>query len=249
MNAVGIVPVRLDSTRLHQKAITDIYGLPMFVHTIKRAELAEKLDAVFLATDSDLISKIAKKYDIKVIMTGESHNNSTERVAEACKNIDCDIIVNIQGDEPLLSPVHVDKIVEPMLYDSKVQVSIGITRFKKQNSFSDIKAVLDLNGDILYCSRNDIPCNYKGEINEYWRLVFIVPHRKEWIQKYLVWKPTPLELLEDNHFLRLIENGIKIKAVEIEDANISVDTKEDLDEIKKLMESDTLKYKYIMKRI
>ena len=88
-------------------------------------------------------------------MTSTSHKNSTERIAEACENIDCNIIVNIQGDEPLLYPDDVDKIVAPMLTDRKVQVSIGITRFTKQNSTSDIKAVLDLNGDILYCSRND----------------------------------------------------------------------------------------------
>ena len=248
MKAVGIIPVRLESTRLHEKAIADICGLPMFVHTCKRAKLAETLDEVFLATDNELIAEIANQHNIKAIMTSTSHNNSTERIAEACENIDCDVIVNIQGDEPLLYPDHVDKIVASMFTDSKVQVSIGITRFSKKDSTSNIKAVLDLNGDILYCSRNDIPCHYNKNIPEYWKLVFIVPHRKEWIQKYLVWKPTPLEVLEDNHFLRLIEHGVKIKAVEVNDAKISVDTQADLIEIRKLMETDRLKDKYMMKK-
>jgi len=203
---------------------------------------------VFLATDNELIVEIARQHDIKTIMTNTNHKNSTERIAEACENIDSNIIVNIQGDEPLLFPDHVDKIVAPMLTNSKVQVSIGITRFSKQDSTSDIKAVLDLNGDILYSSRNDIPCHYKGNMAEYWKLVCIVPHRKEWIQKYLVWKPTPLEILEDNHFLRLIEHGVKIKAVEVNDAKISVDTQADLIEVRKLMETDRLKDKYIMKK-
>ena len=245
MKAVGIIPVRLESTRLPEKAIADVCGLPMFVHTYKRAKLAKTLDEVFLATDNEIITKIACQHDIKSIMTSTSHKNSTERIAEACEKIDCDVIVNIQGDEPLLYPDHVDKIVAPMLTDSKVQVSIGITRFSKQGSTSDIKAVLDLNGDILFCSRNDIPCHYKGNIAEYWKLVFIVPHRKKWIQKYLEWEPTPLETYEFNHFLRLIEHGVKIKAVEVSDAKISVDTPADLIEVRKLMEIDKLKDNYL----
>lgn len=245
MKAVGIIPVRLESTRLPEKAIADICGLPMFVHTCKRAKLAETLDEVFLATDNELIAEIANQHNIKAIMTSTSHNNSTERIAEACENIDCDVIVNIQGDEPLLYPDHVDKIVASMFTDSKVQVSIGITRFSKQNSTSDIKVVLDLNGDILFFSRNDIPCHYKGNTAEYWKLVFIVPHRKKWIQKYLEWEPTPLETYENNHFLRLIEHGVKIKTVEVSGAKISVDTPADLVEVRKLMEIDKLKDNYL----
>ena len=107
--------------------------------------------------------------------------------------------------------------------------------------------MLDLNDDILFFSRNDIPYNYKKNINQFWKLVFIVPHKKKWIQKYLVWKATPLELIEDNHFLRLIEHGVKIKAVEVNDAKISVDTEEDLIEVRSLMKSDTIKDSYLAK--
>ena len=245
MKAVGIIPVRLESTRLREKAIVDICGLPMFVHTCKRAELSETLDEVILATDNRLISEIAGQHDIKSVMTSVSHRNSTERIAEACKNIDCDIIVNIQGDEPLLYPDHVDKVVSPILADPKIQVSIGITQFLKKDSTSDIKAVLDLNGDILFCSRNDIPFHYKVGTAEFWKLVFIVPHRKKWVEKYLEWEPTPLEILEDNHFLRLIEHNIKMKAVEVSEAKISVDTQDDLDEVRKLMEKDKIKDNYL----
>ena len=195
MKAVAIIPVRLESSRLHKKAIADICGLPMFVHTCKRAKLAKTLDDVYLATDSELIAEIASKHNIEVIMTSPDHKNSTERIAEACSNIDCEIIVNIQGDEPLLYPDHIDKIVSPMIADNQIQVSIGVTNFSKKNSKSDIKAVLDLNNDLLYCSRNDIPYSYRNRDNfKFWKLVFIVPHRKKWITKYLDWEPTPLEL-------------------------------------------------------
>jgi len=244
MKAVGIIPVRLESSRLPNKAIADICGLPMFVHTYKRAKLAESLDEVFLATDNEKIMEIASHYKIKTIMTSTNHKNSSERIAEACENVDCDIIVNIQGDEPLLYPDHLDKIVSPMFDHPEIQVCIGITRFSKKTSTSDIKAVLDLNFDVLYCSRNDIPCSYKKDFQYFWKLVFIVPHRKKWIRKYLEWGPTPLELIEDNHFLRLIEHGIKIRGVEVNDAKISVDTKEDLDEVIQMMKKDEIKNKY-----
>ena len=179
MKAVGIIPVRLESSRLKEKAIADICGLPMFVHTYMRAKMSDSLDEVFLATDSELIAEISRLYDINVIMTKTSHTNSTERIAEACEKINCEIIVNIQGDEPLLYPKHIDKIIEPMLSDSSVEVSIGVTKFNKSESPSDIKAVLDLNDDILFFSRNDIPFDYKKNINQFWKLVFIVPHKKK----------------------------------------------------------------------
>ena len=168
MNAVGIIPVRLESTRLHEKAIADICGLPMFVHTCKRAKLAKTLDEVYLATDNDDIAEIAYKHDINIIMTSTNHKNSSERIAEACENIDCDIVVNIQGDEPLLYPDHIDKITAPMIIDNSLQVTIGISRYSKEGDTSNIKAVLDLNNDILFCSRNDIPINYKGNENNYY---------------------------------------------------------------------------------
>ena len=132
MKAIAIIPVRLESTRLHEKAIADICGLPMFVHTYKRAKLAKTLDEVYLATDSSHIAEIANKYDVNVIMTSTEHKNSTERIAEACENIDCDIVVNIQGDEPLLFPDHIDKITKPMINDSSIQVTIGISHYTKQ---------------------------------------------------------------------------------------------------------------------
>ena len=141
MKVVGIIPVRLESTRLHQKAIIDIGGLPMFVHTCKRAKLAKSLDEVFLATDSKYIAEICNDHNIECIMTSKKHKNSTERIAEACDKINCDIVVNIQGDEPLLYPDHIDKIVKPLFNDKTIEVSIGVTTFTKKNSKSDLHKI------------------------------------------------------------------------------------------------------------
>lgn len=241
----GVIPARMESQRLPGKALVDICGLPMIIHTCKRAMLSKVLDDVYIATDSNEIKDIADKYEIKTILTSKDHKNSSERAGEACKYIDSDIIVNIQGDEPLLYPNHIDSITQPLIDDSDIQVTMGVTKFNKINSTSDIKAVIDSKGDLIYASRSDIPHHYMKNISFFWKLCFIVPHRKKWLEKYLEWKPSSLELIEDNHFLRLIENGIKIRTVEIDEAKISVDTPEDLDEVRFLMEKDVIKESYM----
>src|SRR3990167_10533018 len=133
MKATAIIAVRLKSIRLPEKALLDIEGLPMFVHTCKRAALAKLIDKVYLATDDDKIKSIAESYGIDVIMTSTHCRNSSERVAEASQYVQSDIIVNIQGDEPLVYPEHIDQVVYPMFQDHSLQTTVGITKFYKRN--------------------------------------------------------------------------------------------------------------------
>ncbi|MFC1804628.1 3-deoxy-manno-octulosonate cytidylyltransferase [Candidatus Omnitrophota bacterium] len=247
MKVIGMVPARLKSSRLPRKALIDIMGLPMVIHTCKRAQLAAKLEEVYLVTDSELIKEAGKAYDIKVIMTGDYHQTGSDRLAEACQKVDCDIVVNIQGDEPLVKPEHIDAIVTPLLEDSSIQISAGVTTYAKKNNSSDIKAVLDLENNIMYCSRNDLPSKARTPTKNMLKMCFIVPFRKEFLIKFASWRPTPLENIEYNEYLRVLEHGIKIRAVRIEDAKISVDTVEDLEEVKLLMKEDKLKERYIGK--
>lgn len=239
-----MVPARLESSRLPEKALIDILGIPMVIHTCKRVQLAKKLDDVYLVTDNERIKKTAESYNIKVIMTGSHHQTGSDRLAEACQYVDCDIVVNIQGDEPLVNPEHIDAIVEPLLSDSFLQVAIGVTTYTKKNSFSDIKAVLDLDDNIMYCSRTDLPSDARTPVKEMLKMCFIVPFRKDFLLQYASWKPTPLETIEYNEYLRILEHGVKIRAVRVEDAKISVDTAEDLDEIRLLMRNDSLLNNY-----
>tara|TARA_Y100000816_G_C26076830_1_gene566946 strand:+ start:683 stop:1405 length:723 start_codon:yes stop_codon:yes gene_type:complete len=240
-----MVPARLESTRLPEKALIEIEGLPMVIHTCKRAQLAKKLDDVFLVTDNIQIKEASISNNVKCIMT-DDHISSSDRLAEACKNVDCDIVVNIQGDEPLVDPDHIDMIVDPMINNPLIEMSVGITPFKKTNSHSDIKVVKDLNNDMLYMSRNDIPMDYNSKRNNFvFKLCSIVPFKKDLLIKFSNWEETPLELLEDNHFLRFLEHGVKIKTVEVEDGKISVDTFEDLNEVRRMMAIDTTKFNYL----
>lgn len=245
MIVVGMVPARLESTRLPEKALIDIQGMPMVIHTCKRAQLAKRLDDVYIVTDSEKIRNAAESYGIKVIMTGSHHQTGSDRLAEACQQVDCDIVVNIQGDEPLVNPEHIDAIVEPLLKDTSLQIAFGVTPYTKKNSFSDIKAVLDLGSNIMYCSRTDLPSDARTSVGVMLKMCFIVPFRKEFLLRFASWDPTPLETIEYNEYLRVLEHGVQMRAVEVEDAKISVDTPEDLEEVRRLMEEDIIKHQYM----
>lgn len=245
MKVIGMIPARLQSSRLPEKALVDILGMPMVIHTCKRAQLAKKLHDVYLVTDSERIKKTAESYNIKVIMTGSHHKTGSDRLAEACQYVDCDIVVNIQGDEPLVNPEHIDAIVEPLLIDPSLQISVGVTPYTKKNSFSDIKAVLDLDGNIMYCSRSDLPSDARTPVKKMLKMCFIVPFRKDFLLQYASWEPTPLETIEYNEYLRILEHGVKIRAVKVKDAKISVDTAENLDEIRLLMGKDIVRFNYM----
>lgn len=245
MKVVGMIPARLQSSRLPEKALIDIGGLPMVIHTCKRAQMVESLDEVYLATDSETIREVAEAHNIRVIMTSIHHQTGSDRVAEACRIVDCDILVNIQGDEPLVNPEHVDVIIEPLIKDPSLKITVGVTPYDQKNRNSDIKAVLDLEGNILYCSRTDLPSDALTPVDEMFKMVFIVPFRKEFLLQHTSWKPTPLEQIEFNEYLRILEHGVKIRAVEVKDAKISVDTPEDLEKVRELMEKDTIKLRYM----
>jgi 3-deoxy-manno-octulosonate cytidylyltransferase (CMP-KDO synthetase) len=245
MKVAGMIPARLQSSRLTEKALIDIAGLPMVIHTCKRAQLAKSLDEVYLVTDSEVIKQAGESYSIKVIMTGVHHQTGSDRLSEACQCVDCDIVVNIQGDEPLVNPDHIDAIVEPLLHDPSLQIAVGVTPYKKKNSSSDIKAVLDLDDNIMYCSRTDLPSDARTPLKELLKMVFIVPFRKSFLLQYTSWAPTPLEQIEYNEYLRVLEHGVKIRAVKVNGAKISVDTPEDLEEVRQLMLEDKLRFKYM----
>lgn len=245
MNVVGIIPSRLKSTRLPNKALIDLEGLPMVVHVLKRAQLCPSLREVYVATDNQEIFDVITRHGGKAIMTSDKHQTGTDRIAEAVKNIDADIIVNIQGDEPLLDPDHITKVLEPFKKEEDVQIAILVTPYKVKNSPSDIKAVLDMNNNILYCSRTDLPSDARKPVEVMWKMCFMVPLRKNFLLKYASWQQTPLEKTEFNEYLRILEHGYKIRAVPVERAQISVDTPEDLAKVRELFKHDVIKKKYL----
>jgi 3-deoxy-manno-octulosonate cytidylyltransferase (CMP-KDO synthetase) len=242
---VGMIPARLESSRLPAKALKDICGLPAIAHTCLRTQLAKRLHEVYVATDSPAIRDAVLAHGGQVIMTGP-HRNGSERIAEAVAGIDGDVIVNIQGDEILIDPDHIDAIVEPMLSNPALSFCVGVTPFDRENSPADFKAVTDRAGNLLYCSRADIPYRlHRGAAPENrLKMVFVVGFRRQALLRFVNWEPTPLELSEPNEFLRILEYGERIQTVRVENSHVSLDTEDDLKEIRLLMARDTLRHRY-----
>ncbi|MCT4638568.1 MAG: 3-deoxy-manno-octulosonate cytidylyltransferase [Bacteroidales bacterium] len=248
MKIVGMIPVRLESSRLPEKALKDICGLPLIIHTMLRTQRAKRLDEVYVVTDSDVICDLVGQYGGKFIKTSSDHNTGSDRIAEAATKIEADVIVNIQGDEALVYPEHIDMGVEALV-DSDCQVSILLTKYRKRNSPSDIKAVVNLNNEIMYFSRNDIPSESRKSIDHIYKAYHIVSFRKDFLLQYASMEQTPLERVEFNEYLRILENGYKIKGTFVESDCISVDTQEDLDYVRGVMQNDELFKEYIIDNV
>ena len=240
---IGLIPVRLESTRLPGKALKEIEGIPAIIHVYKRALFSSLLDEVYVCTDSDEIASVCKKFSCKVVKTGK-HKNGSERIYEASKLINADIIINIQGDEIMVNPRHIDLIVEEMILNREIEYCMGVTPFQKTNSPQDFKVVLNSKSEIIYCSRSDIP-SQKIVQTQLQKLVFIVGFTKNSLKQFVSWPESILEVSEPNEFLRIIENDKKIKTVYLKDAILSLDTEDDLWEIRQQMQSDNLLNRYI----
>jgi 3-deoxy-manno-octulosonate cytidylyltransferase (CMP-KDO synthetase) len=241
---VAIIPARLESSRLPRKALADICGLPMIVHVYRRCLLAKKLDDVYVATDNTEIKDVVENYGGKVIMTSSEHQTGTDRIAEASKNIDADIIVNVQGDEALVNPTYIDKAVSALHDNSEINVAILVNSFDKRNSPSDIKTVLNENNEVMYFSRSDIPSDARVNNHSLLKAYHIVPFRKDFLLKYSQWDKGVLEKIEFNEYLRILEKGHKIQAVHVQSDAVSVDTVADLEYVKNEMLNDVYYQQY-----
>jgi len=244
MRTVALLPARLESSRLPNKALADINGLPMIVHVYKRCMLAENLDDVYVATDNEQIREAVESNGGKVIMTSADHQTGTDRIAEAAQKIDdADIVVNVQGDEALVNPTYIDKVVAALIESPDINVSILVNPYSKRNSPSDIKVVLTQNDDVLYFSRADIPSDARVENPPMLKAYHIVPFRKKFLIEYASWNKGVLESIEYNEYLRILEKGYKIRAVHVESDAVSVDTAEDLEYVRSKMPDDPF-YQY-----
>ncbi|HIP61925.1 MAG TPA: 3-deoxy-manno-octulosonate cytidylyltransferase [Sulfurovum sp.] len=239
MKIVGMIPVRMESTRLPNKAIRDICGLPMIIHTMKRTMMAKELDEVYVVTDSTEIKELVESHGGKIIITSSHHQTGSDRLAEAASKIEANIIVNVQGDEALVNPVHIDQSIQGLI-NSDAQVSLLLTKFSKRNSSGDIKAVVNLKNEIMYLSRNDLPSDSRVEVSSMLKAYHVVSFRKDFLIKYADLGQTPLEKIEYNEYLRILENGYKIQGVMVDSDSISVDTKEDLSQVTKAMGNDAI---------
>lgn len=244
MRVVALIPARLESTRLPEKALKDVCGIPAIVHCYRRALLSKKVNEVFVCTDSEKIKQVVESHGGKTIMTAQ-HINGSERIYEASRKIaHADYLINIQGDEILVNPDHIDLLIGEMASDVSVNYALGVTNFIQSDQKSVFKAVLDEQKNMIYCSREDIPSRSINSSGKLLKVVFIVGFTADSLETFVNLPNCELENQEPNEFLRLLFFQKKIRTVYMEDAEISLDTEDDLTTIRRLMKKDPLLIEY-----
>jgi 3-deoxy-manno-octulosonate cytidylyltransferase (CMP-KDO synthetase) len=241
MRILGVIPARYKSSRLEGKPLKDILGKPMVQHVFERARMSHDLTDVLVATDDERIRKSVQGFGGKVVMTSAHHKSGTDRVAEAVANLDVDVVVNIQGDEPLVDPILIDECISPFNSNDQVQIATVIQRLSDESTYSDpavVKVVRDLSGRALYFSRSLIPFPRvkEGDFAVY-EHIGIYAYTKECLLKLSQLAPTKLETIEELEQLRALEHGIPIQVVETQRhfESVSVDTAADLERVRQIM--------------
>lgn len=249
MNVITVIPARMASTRFPGKPLADICGKTMIEHVWQRVCLNDKIDNVYIATCDQEIKAVAKKFGAMVIMTSDKHVRCMDRIAEACLKLQeegkhFDIVLNIQGDEPLLNPVTLDLLLSSFYEDKDILCVNLIENLKNEeeiNSFNNVKAVFDQRNFAMYFSRQPIP---NGFSNKHYKQLGAYGLSKEAILKYPKLKQGPLEIAESDDMLRFMEHGIPVKVVLSPYKTMGVDTKSDLEKVCFLMEKDEIFQKY-----
>jgi 3-deoxy-manno-octulosonate cytidylyltransferase (CMP-KDO synthetase) len=241
---VCIIPARLGSYRFKDKPFADICGKSMIEHVYKRAKLCSILKEVYVATPNQEIVEHVESFGGKTIFTSDNVRRASDRVAEAAEKIKkVDIIVNLQGDEPLVHPNMIKSAVDPIIKDPTISAVNLVKKvdFDEANNIHEVKVVFDTKQNTLFLSREPIPSKFMGDKSfPYYIQVCVFPFTYNSLKDYAKLKSTPLEIIESIDFLRFLENGRKIKAVETSFETYSVDIPSDIDKVIKIMKHDPL---------
>ena len=238
MKVLCVIPARYASTRLPGKPLALIAGKPMIQHVYERACHAVMPQEVVVATDSKIVADAVKEFGGKVMMTSPDHPSGTDRLAEVALSYpDIDVIVNVQGDEPMIPPEVIDRLAQAFADDQDLKMATLKTLMSEDeyNNPNAVKVVTDQNGYALYFSRSLLPYprNRKADFKVY-KHVGIYAYRRSFLLSYAAYEPTPLEQIEGLEQLRVLENGQRIKVLESKFQGIGIDTQEDLDAINAL---------------
>jgi len=252
---IAIIPARLLSTRLPNKLLLPLAGKPLILWTVGQAKKAKNISRVIVATDSEEILRVVQQSGFEAVLTAENHKSGSDRIAEVAETLEAkSIIVNVQGDEPLISPQTIEKAVEAILEDDAIDIATTcepIDDIKDVLSSDVVKVVTDKNGFALYFSRSPVPFpreavkKYgtlenalraeKDLLSLYRKHTGLYVYRREFLLKYTRSEQTNLETTEMLEQLRALENGAWIKVVEVSENSIGVDTQEDFERVQKIL--------------
>lgn len=226
---LGIIPARWASTRFPGKPLHIIAGKTLVQHVWDRCQECSKLDSIIVATDDERIKNACQSFGAQVIMTAADHPTGTDRIAEAAAQIpDATHIINIQGDEPLIEPSLIDELADTLTADPDLAMATAanpITNPALQNDPNVVKVVIRQDGDALYFSRSPLPYQRsESPALTLYRHKGIYAYRKDFLEKFVTWTPSPLELAESLEQLRALENGARIKVIITDDTSGGIDT-------------------------
>ncbi len=245
MKITAVIPARYASTRFPGKALADIIGKPMIQHVYERTAQAALVGEVVVATDDQRIATVVKGFGGRVEMTSSEHETGTDRLAEVAGRLDAELIVNVQGDEPLIEPAMIDEAIRPLAEDPTIIMGTLKSRIKNLHDFLSpnvVKVVTDWEGFALYFSRSPLP-NFRDKWNDLkdekfssgkllcYKHVGLYVYRRDFLLQYAQMSPTYLELAEKLEQLRVLENGFRIKVMETGYDSIGVDTPADLEKV------------------
>lgn len=234
---LGVVPARFCSTRFPGKPVALLAGKPIIQHVFERASQARYLTQIIIATDDDRIASAARRFGAPVRMTRDNHPSGTDRVAEVASADSAELIVNIQGDEPLIDPEAIDAAVLAMLDDEEAPMGTlkKLIELPEEVANPNVtKVVTDLAGNAIYFSRSPIPCVRDGGAAAHYKHLGLYVYRREFLLGYSQLRVGPLEQAEKLEQLRALENGYRIRVVETESESLGVDTPEDLERVSQL---------------
>jgi len=239
MKTIGVIPARWASTRFEGKVLADINGKPMIQHVWERAKESECLDDLIIAYDDERIAKVAEQFKAKAVLTSVDHTSGTDRIIEVIEPLDGDIIVNIQGDEPLICSTIIDSLVKILIDDPSCSMGTVIKVIEKKGELKDpnvVKVAIDGEMNALYFSRSPIPYNRaKNGETIYYKHLGIYAYQKEFLLSYKNMPKSNLEIAEQLEQLRALEYGYKIKTVITDIDTVGVDTPEDLKQAELLL--------------
>jgi 3-deoxy-manno-octulosonate cytidylyltransferase (CMP-KDO synthetase) len=251
MKIAAITPARMGSSRFPGKPLAPILGRPMIEHVYRRTNLCRALDDVIVATCDTEILEAVEAFGGKAIMTSPAHERASDRVAEAAADLDCDVIVMVQGDEPMTYPEMIAESLEPFLNGGAEVACVNLTaRIESQKEFEDpntIKVVMDQDGFALYMSREPIPTLHLQDFDQVsaFKQVCIIPFTTAALREFIQLDPTPLEVAESIDMMRFIEHGRRVKMIETSFTTHAVDNPADLKLVETLLREDPLMEKYI----
>lgn len=255
MNIVAIIPARMAATRFPGKPMKLILNMPMIGHVYHRTNLSKNLLATYVATCDDVIFNYIKSIGGNAVMTSDKHTRCTDRTSEALIKIEkelnkkIDLVVMVQGDEPMVTPEMIDLSLQPFLKSTEVNVVnlMGdLESYEEAKDPNEVKVVVSKSNKALYFSREAIPSDkkYKGKFTCY-KQICIIPFKRDFLIKFNSWDETPLEIIESVDMMRVLENDYDVDMVFTEDKSFSVDTQEDLDFVETVMKNDNLISKYL----